>query len=325
MKRLTLALVGLYMGTACGFSQFSFTSLSVSEAMKAAQEEKKFLVVYFNNAGCYPCQQAESTTFSASGLPSFDSETMMIVQADLNEQTFNEMKSITEVTSIPSAVILYPNGDLYSTLNGTYDIENYLDSYMSSLSYDYEYYVQKSETEAAVRSMVKEYKAGKRGADFLQELLNQLAAARDNYYLYDYEFDVYTSDIISEYFSSVTPEQVFSTEKGFYFWKDNETKILSPRSEYLLKNMDSFYLKYGSEVSTKIKSLLKTELYNLGSSKDNYGLGILENHILSVTTSPVLKEEFAGYFKRIKKEMKKDNIDYYFWNDYSYDYYDYEY
>lgn len=317
MKQTALVWIGLYLGIAWGFSQFSFTELSISEARKVAQQEKKFLVVYVNNTGCYPCQQVESTTFSTSGLSYFDSAAAMLIQADLNADTENEIQSVTRVTSVPSVVILYPNGSLYVTLSGVHDIRNYLNLQMSTLSFDYAYYVQKSETEAAIRDLVKAYKAGKRDSEFLQELLNQLVTARDNYTLYDYKFDVSMAAILGEYFSSASPEQVFSTERGYNFWRDHETKILSPRSGYLLKNIDSFYTQYGAEVNTKITSLLKDELYNLGSGNDAYGLRMLETYIRNVITSPALKKEFAGYFKRIRREMKKNRIDSYFWSGYS--------
>lgn len=324
MNRFSLAAIGILMASSAFAQTVELTNLSVGDALKKAKEEKKFLVVYLYNQGCYPCTKMENEALSSSALYSFDKENTMIVKAELTEESFNVLKPIAEINSVPSAVVLYPNGDLYSSLYGT-DIKDYLNSYLSSLSSDYDYYLAKSAVEEDLKKMVSEYKSGKRDKDFLLALLEKLDVAENTYYLYSYDFDIYDYDIIEEYFNKVTPEELFANEQGFQFYESNETKILSPRSEYMLKNMDEMYLKHGSEATAKVKSLLKTELYTLASAQDNYGLTLLEGHIMKVVVSDLLKKEFAGYFKRIKTEMKKNNLDYSFWNDseYYYDGYDY--
>lgn len=322
MKQIALMAIAIPLMMAASFAQApTWSNLTIDQAVAKAKNEGKFLMLFVTSDCCAPCVNIEKQVFYSENFYGWDDQTMIAVKVQPDTSLFRTNSYLQGLYSIPAAILIYPDGELYSNVTDV-SLKEYLGSYVTSFVSDYDYHLRTASVKNRLSQLSNEYLSGKRDVNFLQTLLTEFKDAENNYYIYDYEYGIYLSTIADDYFRAVTPDVLFSTEQGFRLYYDYEQKITSPRTEYIMSNMDNMYLKYGSDVTTKLRTLLKTELYNMGVSKDSYGIGLLEKTILPKLKDKTIKTEFSGFFKRIKDEMKKDNVDYYYWND-SYNYYDY--
>src|SRR5262245_22764339 len=114
---IVILLIGILVSCAQqARSETPFSDLSFDEALKAAQNSNKVVMIDFFTTWCGPCKRLDETTWKDEKVQQFLSEKMIALKIDAEKQI--ELAKRYNVRAYPTIVFVKPDGSLTAFIVG---------------------------------------------------------------------------------------------------------------------------------------------------------------------------------------------------------------
>ncbi|MFR5660526.1 MAG: thioredoxin family protein, partial [Butyricimonas faecihominis] len=144
-----------------------FENLTLDEAFAKAQKENKLVFLDCYTSWCGPCKEMAEKEFTKKEAGEYFPPRFVCIKSDIERGEGKEIAKRYNITTVPTFLILYPNGEIIHTIVGSSPLLTFIDKIKTAL---------KEETTLSV--LDKEYVKGKMGKAQLLVYAEALAGAK---------------------------------------------------------------------------------------------------------------------------------------------------
>ncbi len=230
-----------------------FRQINYSELFKLAKQERKSVFLYFHTDGCGGCVKMEQTAFVDKNVVDFYNENFICLEVNTRQEKGIEINKIYNVKMHPTFLYLDENANILHKIVGVYSPNDFLSQAKNALS-----------PEKALTAFKKQYREGKRDANFLFEYCYKLRDAK--------ELD---SQRINEYLNTQSYKELKQVKnlKFIYEFVLHNFKVTVPFDskvfQFLLKERALFDSHFDADqVDTRIVWVLNSTVQEAAYNKD---------------------------------------------------------
>lgn len=251
-------------------AQTNFRNLTIDEAVKVAEKERKLIFIDFYTDWCGPCRTMANNVFPKKEVGNYMNEKFVSIKLNAEKEGKNDA-AFYKVTAYPTFLVLDTQKKILADIKGSMSGEDLISKLNSQLN-----------PEMSVNKMKERYEAGERTPDLI------------NNYVYSYleNKDEQTGfKILNDYFDSLTDKERKSAENYFIFGRYT-LDLTDPKAQFLVKNCKKF------DASIRDKAIARAEmLYRNAFTPYLSGFMFTENKFEQET------------YNELKKELKDTGFD----------------
>lgn len=285
MKKLLLIAVAIGLSFPL-LAQTNFRSLSFSEAMDAARQEKKLVFIDFYTDWCGPCKKMARETFPQKNVGNFMNQNFVCLKLNA-EKEGKELAARYAVKAYPTFIILDSDGKVRSELKGAMDGDAFIAKLKAGL-----------DPEQTPERMAERYQAGER----TPELVNNYAL-----HMMEQRKEKEGFEIVNNYFESLSEAERLKEVNAFLFTRYT-LNIDDAKARFMVAHRDEFDATVKEEIAERVARLYRAKLimyfsgYQLRSNlykEEEYQM--LKNEICSLGLDKEYK--YAPMFRLIEGRL----------------------
>ncbi|WP_455510987.1 thioredoxin family protein [Butyricimonas paravirosa] len=205
-----------------------FENLTLDEAFAKAQKENKLVFLDCYTSWCGPCKEMAEKEFTKKEAGEYFPPRFVCIKSDIERGVGKEIAKRYNITTVPTFLILYPNGEIIHTIVGSSPLLTFIDKIKTAL---------KEETTLSV--LDKEYVKGKMGKAQLLVYAEALAGAK--------RFDE-AGKVCEKLLEKLSKKEKFSKE----YWPLMSGQIISKGYKehvtFVIQNQEKFNQSVGKEI-----------------------------------------------------------------------------
>ncbi|MEG2277424.1 MAG: thioredoxin family protein [Odoribacter sp.] len=226
IKKIILFVLTLFI-TATAFSQgIRFEQLSYQKALAKAKTENKPIFIDCHASWCEPCKKMAAQVFSLRKIGEYFNTHFINVKYDIEK----EGKGIAEefkISSVPTFLLINPDGELLYRLVGTYESDVFLEKI-----------IRGCDVKNSLTYQEEKYKNGKMNAsEFRDYILTRMDAGQTEH----------LEELFEKLFSILSDEEKATSECWSLFSHSGLSPIGSKYFDYLCQHKAAFEKNIGKE------------------------------------------------------------------------------
>ena len=229
MKKLLLIAVAIGLSFPL-LAQTNFRSLSFSEAMDAARQEKKLVFIDFYTDWCGPCKKMARETFPQKNVGNFMNQNFVCLKLNA-EKEGKELAARYAVKAYPTFIILDSDGKVRSELKGAMDGDAFIAKLKAGL-----------DPEQTPERMAERYQAGER----TPELVNNYAL-----HMMEQRKEKEGFEIVNNYFESLSEAERLKEVNAFLFTRYT-LNIDDAKARFMVAHRDEFDAAVKEEIAERV-------------------------------------------------------------------------
>lgn len=219
-------------------AQTNFRSISFSEAMDAARQEKKLVFIDFYTDWCGPCKKMARETFPQKKVGDFMNEKFVCLKLNA-EKEGKDLAARFSVKAYPTFIVLDANEKVQAELKGAMDGDAFIAKLQAGL-----------DPEQTPERMAERYQSGER----TPELVN-------NYALHFMEQGKEKEgfEIVNGYFDSLSEAQRLEAANAFLFTRYT-LGLDDVKARFMVDHRNDFEASVKGEIAERIARLYRMKL-----------------------------------------------------------------
>lgn len=113
MKWIFYMVVFAMFCVGCSQSELPFRNIQLNSALELAQQERKFVFIFFNQKGCGACDYMSNTIFRDSRVRGLLEEQFISIQREVPGSLNDSLAYLFRFIGFPAYVVLNPEGDVH--------------------------------------------------------------------------------------------------------------------------------------------------------------------------------------------------------------------
>ena len=205
-----------------------FETLTLDEAFAKAQKENKLVFLDCYTSWCGPCKEMAEKEFTKKEAGEYFTPRFVCIKSDIEKGEGKEIAKRYNITTVPTFLILYPNGEIMHTIVGSAPLLTFIDKIKTALK-----------EETTLSTLDREYAKGKMRKTQLLVYAEALAGVK--------RFDE-ADKVCEKLLEKLSKKEKFSKE----YWPLMNGQIVPKKSNeqlaFVIQNQEKFNQGVGKEI-----------------------------------------------------------------------------
>lgn len=237
MRKLLLTAVAFFVSFPL-WAQTNFRSITFSEAVAAAKQEKKLVFIDFYTDWCGPCKKMAREVFPQKKVGDFMNEKFVSIKLNA-EKEGKDLAARFGVQAYPTFIVLNANEKVQMELKGAMDGDTFVAKLKAGM-----------DPEQSPERMAARYQSGER----TPELVNNYA-----YSMMEQRKEKEGFEIVDSYFNSLTDAQRLDVANSFLFTRYT-VELDEAKSRFMIDHRNDFDPSVKEAITERIARLYRSKL-----------------------------------------------------------------
>ena len=275
-------------------AQTNFRELTFAQALQAAAQEGKMVMIDCYTSWCGPCKMMAAKEFPKKEMGDYLNPKFVCMKMDMEKGEGPDMSKRYDVSCFPTFLFLDSKGELLFRMSGSMDTETFKQKTEAGLA----------NTETGIAAMMKRYKNGERSEAFVKEYIDELRANM---------MQGEISKVVSEYLKGKTAADLAANQEYFDMFCNCIDQLDDPLFQTMYADKEVLIAKYGKKADDKFYNVLKNHPFHFatfdGKKLTSYDFNKLDEYVAKLKSEKVKEAEQIGAYYRYYVAFLEKNTD----------------